>query len=268
MAYDLVGMVRRGRTRRRSVAAKAVVPTQARVDALAAIYLEVPRGWLAQVRGRVLPAYGTLRDRLVRDDEQDQLEAALIAAAALMTGLTAQLRPRMAQWLAEFDTWHARRFAQTIAAAAGIDPLPMMSALEAAPARGLALQRNLALLRSLDDQVRGSVERRVWVAVAQREPVTSVSRALRDAIGTGRRRALNLARAQTDTIASEFDEVRRGEAGLDRFRWRHSGNPNPRHWHKARDGKVYRTRDIPAGDRPGIPPFCDCKGEPWIGLED
>ena len=268
MAYDLVSIVRRLKTRRRSVAARAVVPTRARTDALAAVYLDVVRAWRDQITGRVLPAYGALHDRLMRDDAQDQMSEALAAAAAAVSALAIQYRPRLIQWVAEFDAWHMQRFAQTIRAAVVVDPLPMMSPIETAPARQVAVERMAALLGSVDDQTRGRVAQAVWSGVAQRQPLAQVSAGLRDVIAASRRRATGIAEDKTDTISSEMDEARQAEAGLDWFRWRHSRNRRPRHWHQARDGKLFRRGQIPPDDMAGVPPHCDCKAEPWIGLDD
>lgn len=270
MAYDLVGIVRRAGTRRRSVAARPVVETRARVDELAMLYLEVVRGWQGAIREQVLPVYERSVAALTRDETPVTfgLSAILQVVADTMGRVTISLRPRVLRWLVDFGSWHTNRFAQTIQAASGIDVRYIMSPTEIAQAIDVALERNMALLSDLNEQTRGRVAAQIWQGISLQMPRDQMARELAKVTGMARKRARRIAVDQTAKMGAALDEIRRQEAGLDEFKWRHSGKLHPRDWHKARDGKIYRDGEIPAGDMAGIPPFCGCKTQPWINLDD
>lgn len=270
MAYDLVEIVRRTKTRRRSVAAKPVVPTQAREDALAAIYLEVVRAWQTAIREQILPAYASAISQLVRDEEPVTmgLAAILQTVANAMGQVATSLRPRTLRWLTEFGAWHTNRFGQTIQAAAGIDPRPIMSPTEIGQAIDVALERNAALISDVSEQIRGRVAERVWAGVSQQMPREQMAKELAEVVGMGRKRAMRIAVDQTTKISADLDQIRQQEAGLDEFKWRHSRKLHPREFHKARDGKIFRWDKLPPDGKPGTLPFCGCKAEPYLNLDD
>lgn len=270
MAYDLVGIVKRAGNRKRSVAAKPVVPTQTREDALASIYLEVVRGWQAAIREQLLPAYERAVATLRRDEEPVSmgLSAILQTIADAMGRVVVSLRPRTLRWLTDFGGWHTNRFAQTIQAAAGVDVRYIMSPTEIARAIDIALERNVALISSVSEQTQSRVAAQIWTGISQQMPRDQMARELAKIIGSSRARARRIATDQTAKMGAALDEIRQKEAGLDEYRWRHSRKMHPRDWHQARDGKVFDWDDVPASDMPGVPPFCGCKKQPHLNLDD
>jgi SPP1 gp7 family putative phage head morphogenesis protein len=269
MAYDLAGIVKRTNPRRRSVAARPVVPTKTREDALASIYLEVVRGWQTAIREQILPAYEQSVAVLTRDDDPVAigLAAILRVVAEQMGRVVVSLRPRALRWLTEFGGWHTNRFAQTIQAAAGVDVRHIMSPTEIAQTIDIALERNVALISSVNEQTQSKVVERIWAGISQQMPRDEMAKELAQVIGTSRARARRIATDQTAKMGAALDEIRQKEAGLDEYMWRHSRKLHPRDWHRARDGKVFDWKDIPANDMPGVPPFCGCKKQPYLNLD-
>jgi len=266
MAYPLADIAKRA-GRRKSAAAAPINPTQARQDELAMIYLAVVRGWQAGAKETILPAYGALIDKLTRDDEQTGLVAAMQTLAGQMGSVVTSLRPRLSRWLSAFGGWHDNRFAQTINVAIGVDPRVMMSPQEIAAAIDVALERNAALVKDLNDQLQGRIAQRVWAGVSQQTPRDAMAREIAEATGMSRKRAKRIAVDQATKLSADLDTIRQKEAGLEEFKWRSSHKLHPRPWHAARDGKVFDFDTIPADDMPGIPPFCGCKKQPWIDLD-
>lgn len=269
MAYDLAGIVRRSGTRKRSVAAKPVVPTQIREGALASIYLEVVRAWQIAIREQLLPAYGDAVATLTRDEEPVSmgLSAVLRTIANGLGQVVTSLRPRALRWLTDFGGWHTNRFAQTVQAAAGVDVRYIMSPTEIAQTIDIALERNVALISSVNEQIQARVAERVWAGVSQQTPRDVLAKDLAQVIGTSRARAKRIAVDQTTKVSADLDKIRQQEAGLDEFKWRHSRKLHPREFHKERDGKIFRWDKLPADGKPGSLPFCGCKAEPYLNLD-
>lgn len=267
MAYDLVDIIRRSGTRKRSVAAKPVTPTQARTEALAGLYLEVPRSAVPHIKGQILPAYGALLDRLQRDDEQSSLVAALQTLANSLGQVVTSLRPRFTRWLTEFGGWHTNRFAQTVQTAAGVDVRYIMSPTEIAQAIDVALERNVALVKDVSEEMQGRIAQRIWSGVSQQTPRDKMAREIAEVVGMSRARAKRIAVDQTTKVSADLDQIRQQEAGLDEFKWRHSRKLHPREFHKERDGKIFRWDKLPADGKPGTLPFCGCKAEPYLNLD-
>jgi uncharacterized protein with gpF-like domain len=60
---------------------------------------------------------------------------------------------------------------------------------------------------------------------------------------------------------------RQAEAGIEKYKWRHSGKLHPRAEHRARDGNVYKLGE-PAGDTPGMAPYCGCRAQAYLAIMD
>jgi SPP1 gp7 family putative phage head morphogenesis protein len=267
VAYDLAAIAKRSTRRHKSAAAAPIVPTQAKQDELAAIYLEVVRAWAAGLKSDVLPAYGALIDKLTRDDEQTGLAGALQTLAGQLGSVVTSLRPRLARWINAFSGWHDNRFAQTVNAAVGVDPKVFMSPTEIAATIDVALERNAALVKDVSDQMQGKIAQAIWAGVSQQKPRDAMAKELAEVVGISRKRAKRIAVDQTTKLSANLDEIRQKEAGLEEYKWRSSHKLHPRPWHAERDGKVFDFTEIPADDMPGIPPFCGCKKQPWINLD-
>lgn len=93
--------------------------------------------------------------------------------------------------------------------------------------------------------------------------------------------AANVARDQTRKVYSNINKVRAQEAGVNKFRWVHSGGGNkPREFHLAAapaglNGGIFSFDDPPiidqrTGERgiPGQLPYCGCTWSPVIELDE
>jgi SPP1 gp7 family putative phage head morphogenesis protein len=86
-------------------------------------------------------------------------------------------------------------------------------------------------------------------------------------VDVGKKRSIRIASDQLAKISSELSQERRREAGIDTFKWLHSGKTNARQDHVARNGKIYTETDPPA-DRAGQLPNCGCQELGILDLEN
>lgn len=173
----------------------------------------------------------------------------------------------------QLAAYHTARWSATVKAATGVElgaligPADMRMTVEA------AVERNVALVRSVSDQARQRIADAVFRGFQQKKPAREVAAELREAVAMGRRRALLIASDQTTTLGAQLNQERMREAGIDSFIWRHSGKLHPREEHVARNG-VYYTENAarvgneyqgktllaapPADERAGVPIHCGC----------
>jgi SPP1 gp7 family putative phage head morphogenesis protein len=118
--------------------------------------------------------------------------------------------------------------------------------------------RNVALVKDVSAQARGRISDSVFRGLTERRPAREVAKEIREAVAMSRRRSLNIASDQLTKVSSALDGERMRQAGIEKWKWMHSGKLHPRAEHKARNGKVYTFADPPP-DMPGEKPFCGCR---------
>jgi hypothetical protein len=286
MPFDLPRLVRASGKRRNTVL-RPIVPTQAAATDLAAIYAPAWRIWAENIE-RILAGYDPqplpTSDALTVDTA-DQVQAAISAVAnEFLTILTARIAPGLRQWAVRAERVHRSRWSAAIKAGVGIDLDMMLTAQPVAETLETWLARNVALVTNVSDQAQGRIADAVFRGYERRAPVREVARDIREATGLGRDRALRVAADQNSKISSQLDDERMAEAGLDLWKYRHSGKLHPRSTHKARDGRIYTLRGsrqvnadgtpmsggdiIDPTDEPGRPPWCGCRKQAYIALMD
>lgn len=265
--YDLAGMARRN-GRRASATMRPIETTQALENELRTIVRAVPAEWRKEIAESILPAYGSALDQLVRDDLTDALKAAIDGAKDRLTRVVLTISPRLRDWTIRVEQWHRRRFADGVKAALGPDVFPYLSGEDVRSETDAALERNASLITGLSDDLRKNVERIVWDGVLNQTPRREIAKDLAERLAIGRRRADFIARDQTSKFSSDLDRLRQQQAGIQSYKWRHSGKIHFRPEHKARDGKVFRWDDPPYDGHPGHAPNCGCKSLAFVDLDD
>jgi SPP1 gp7 family putative phage head morphogenesis protein len=81
---------------------------------------------------------------------------------------------------------------------------------------------------------------------------------IRDLTSVTHDRARRTARDLSRRLHSRSTSIVARSRGLDQWRWIHSGNPNARPEHEARDGQVFSFADPPS-ELPGELPNCGCE---------
>jgi SPP1 gp7 family putative phage head morphogenesis protein len=256
------------RTNRRSrtIEIRDIPPTKALAQELAAIYRPVLDRW-ADAAPRILQAYSATIDQLTRDTAAD-IDGELGSVGADIDRLVLILTARLRDWGIRVEKWHRDRWIANILSATGIDLGTVLSGSEVNETVDTVIRRNVALIRDVSAQARSRISDAVFRGVQQRRPAVDVARDIREAVQMGRRRSMLIASDQTAKLTSALDGERMRQAGIAKWKWRHSGKLHPRLWHRARDGKVYTWEDSPpADDMPGVPPYCGCRKQAVIDLD-
>lgn len=274
MKFNLARQVRR--PSRRPIPLPPIITTKAQADELAAIYLRIVAGW-REAWPSILAAYDAELQRTLQTDSPETLGADIDSIAAALHRLVLELTPSLRDWAFRIERWHRGKWIRGILSAATVDLTTQLGALDAQDTIETVIQRNVSLVRDVSDETRRRVADSVFRGLQQRTPAREVAKEIREATSMARGRSIRIAADQAVKLSSALDAERQRQAGLDKFKWRHSGKAHPRPWHRARDGKLYdqvtgKAVDgdeiIPANDMPGVPPFCGCVRQGVIVFDD
>lgn len=271
MAYNLAHltrMARRSDRGRRVFAIPGVALPLSMRDALLALEVKLLRAWEAAYRLHVLPRYELpVRDGAVRDDAQD-IGGGMEAADGDLTRLLLILAPELRDWVVRAERYHRGQFAKNVLTATGVDLSTTVGLAENRQTLEAVVANLVNLTKGLNDDTRKALEDIVWRGFTERTPRSQVAREIRQALETKRSRAMLIARDQTTKLAAVLDEERQREAGITKYRWRHSRKLRPRPTHVERDGKLFEWRKPPHDGHPGFAINCGCKAEAYFSLDD
>jgi SPP1 gp7 family putative phage head morphogenesis protein len=262
MNFSLAAMAARKRKSRKPVTFAPILTTKAQADSLAAIYLAMIEAW-----GRAVEIIGDqyrrelaqLSDGSVKltTDSAEDLGATNDAIAQAINRLILELTPQLRNWAVRQEAWHRGKWVRAVLAGAQVDLDLIIGAADVRETVGAWLVRNTSLVRDISDQARGRIADAVLRGFQQRSPIADVAKEIREAANMARARARRIAADQTVKLSSALDRERQRQAGLDHWKWRHSGKLHPRLKHVERDGKIYTDKTAPE-DEPGELPFCGC----------
>lgn len=256
----------RAQGRRRAITLRPIIQTQAQASDLAAIIMPAAKIW-AEAINRIMAGYNPTPLVI---DSPDQMQAAIDQTAnEFLTRLVATISPSLRRFSVRLEQWHRTKWASAVLAGTGVDLSTVLSSGGTAETVETFVARNVALVRNISEQAQGRIADAVFRGYQQRLPAREVEKDIREAAGLARDRAGRVASDQVSKLSAALDRERQAEAGLDSFKWRHSGKLHPRQRHKERDGKVYKLTDPSLqGDMPGDAPFCGCRAQAWIPLMD
>lgn len=259
-------MIRRaGKTRQREIVALPIVPTKAQATDLYRIYNRVVTQWAQLARQRILPVYERTLSTLVRDTP-DEVKGEADAVAAAMSRLVLTLNASLEDWVVRIEQWHRGRFG-TLFTPVGVNLETLLSRGDVFDTLASVLAENIALITSLNDQMRGSISGAVYRGLTNRSTAADVAREIRNATDIGRKRAVLIASDQLQKLTGRLDEERQKQVGSDEFEWMHSHKRFPRPDHVVRDGKRYKwDSDIGRNDPPGRRIRCGCRAKAVISL--
>lgn len=281
-AIDLPAIVRAS-GKRSNITVRPIEPTRAQAIDLAAIIAPAWRIW-GQSIDLILAGYNPrpISDSLTRDDA-NQIQTAIDAVAAqFSTILITEITPALRRWTTRVERWHQSRWAGAVKAATSVDLSAILTAQPVAETVEAFVARNVALAKNISDQAQSRIADAVFRGYQNRTPAREVAKEIREATAMGRDRAVRIAADQNSKLAGALDTERMAEAGLDLWKYRHSGKLHPRSTHKARDGRIYTLRGnrqvnadgspmaggdvIAPGDEPAQPPWCGCRKQAYISL--
>lgn len=268
--YNLAALTRRTRNpRRKIIVLRPIIPPATLAgDLYASAYRPIVELWTAAV-DPIVAAYERTLAEITTDSPEDigaQIGAVETSASSVMVAL----RLQHAEWAVRLERWHRGKWRGAVLTATGVDVSTLIGADDMRMTMGAAVERNVGLVKSVSDQTRARIGDIVFRGFQRRAPSREVAREIREAVGMGRRRALNVASDQNVKLASALNDERRREAGLDTWEWMSSHKVNYRPEHAARDGKRYSDdpadkRPAPA-DRPGDLPYCGCTSRAVLSL--
>lgn len=263
MRFHLVSRIRR--PSRRPIVLRPIQTTQAQADALAAIYRRAIER-TTPGRERILAAYErTLAEMQL--DSADDVRAALDDLSEEIRRIVLLLTPDLRDWALKLEKWHRGRWVRNILSAASVDLETILGSDDMQETIDVFLARNVALIRDVSEQARGRIADAVFRGLQQRAPARDVAKEIAEATGMARKRSLRIASHQTVNLGERLNDQRRRQAGIDTWKWIHSGKLHFRPEHKARDGKVYTDKTAPE-DLPGRLPNCGCTSQAVVVFDD
>jgi hypothetical protein len=256
MKFDLAQMTATKRPSGRPIDLPPIVTTTAQANDLAKIYMQVVNAWKEAATG-ITEAYATELERILTTDSPDQVRTGIDGVADSLQRLVLQLTPATRDWAFRIEDWHRGKWERGVLSTTGIDLSTMIGPLDARDTIEASVARNVSLVRDVSEETRRRITDAVFRGFQQRTPAKEVGKEITEAVGMARRRANRIAADQTVKLGSALDAERQRQAGLDHWKWRHSGKLHPRLDHKARDGNVYTDENAPK-DLPGQLPYCGC----------
>lgn len=267
MNYDLAAAVKaQTRTRRTTIELRPIKSTQAQADELARILVRGPAVWELAEPGIVAAYTRTLGEMGITTDSPADIERAIADAADEVLRLLFEITPLMQDWSLRQERYVRARWQANVLSAASVDLSTVIGPFDMRDPLAVWLQRNVALVRNVSDDTRARISDIVFRGITARTPARDVAKEITEATGIGRRRAQRIASDQAAKLTASLADERRRQAGINRWRWRHSGKRHPREEHLRRDGKVY-SDDKPPADRPGQLPWCGCVAAPILELD-
>lgn len=264
-SYNLPGILRAARVRPRPF--RRIEATEALRARVARPYFELIRLWraehaaLVQAYGALLPPPGSPLPAAATDAMQAAVEQASRRVQAELNRLAAQFPGAFA----DIARWHRTQWLSRIRSATRVDVSTF-----AAPGAGddevrAAATRSTQLLLSVHGDVASRTGATLLNSLMAFVPGALVAGQLGKNIDAAKRRGARIAVDQADKIVSGLNDLRRREAGVTEWIWRHlDPQPHPRPEHQARDGRVYSASNQP-NDLPGMLPNCKCWQEPKLG---
>lgn len=117
---------------------------------------------------------------------------------------------------------------------------------------------NSSLIRTLNDEQIGEVERIVQREVRRGSSVREIRQKINARVNNGNWRAERIARTESGQLYAQISRERNRELGIRRFEWVTARDERVRDEHESRGGKMYEWGNPPDGERPGEPINCRC----------
>jgi uncharacterized protein with gpF-like domain len=281
MKYDLAAMTRRVNNPRRSaiVIRDMVPPATLATNLYLSAYKPMVDLW-GRRADAIAVEYARTLAAMTTDSPAD-LQAQLDAAQSETERLIILLNAAVSDWAVSTEKWQREKWRAAVLSATGVDLQTVLGAGDVRQTLETSIRWNVSLVRNVSDQARQRIEAAVFSGLHQNAPAADVAREIRDAVGMARDRSRRIAADQLSKLTSALADERRRDAGIDVWKWKHSGKLHPRKWHRARDGHLYGEGDMPghevggqivdappaADDLPGRPPFCGCRSQAVLVLD-
>lgn len=262
--FDLAALAK-GRTKRKAVAFRPILPRLASEQAFIRIIMSVMRH-ATDRKAKLLEAATFERRALTADvatitSVMREMREAFDQATTLARGPLQSL-------FAGDARRHDERWIDQVNRLIGVDLTAVVRANDTRPAIELAVQQNVALIKGLSDDVAKRIEVTILDMVSQGKSNRDIAKALTDIGGFTKRRAEFIARDQAASFNGALTEIRQKQAGVRSYTWQTVGDQRVRPAHRSRNGRVFRWDSPPSDGHPGRAPRCRCVAVPVLELED
>lgn len=264
--FNLAQMARRQRNiRRSSITLRDIAPPATLAgDLFRACYLPVITAWIAALP-RIEAAYARSLSEITQDSPAD-VRGEINGASESINRLVLLLSPGVRDWALRVEQWQRGKWRGAVLSATGVDLGVMLGAPDVRATLETTIEWNVALIKDVSAQAEKRISNAVFDGLRNRTPTREVAKSIREAADMGRARSVRIASDQLSKITESLADERRREAGIDAWKWRHSGKLHPRVDHVARNGKEYTDETAPK-DRPGQLPFCGCRSQAVITFD-
>jgi SPP1 gp7 family putative phage head morphogenesis protein len=265
---DLAAMAKRAnKTRRPTFQARAIMPTRAQENRLLRLYMRVVREWQRQWLNVIRPQYeSTLAEPAFRDSVDD-VQGSTDAAANALNRLVVAIGADLGEWIVQVEKWHRGQFG-SLFSPIGVNLNMLLGSGDVSVTLQSVLNENLALIRSLNDQMRNGISGAVFRGLTQRLAARDVAREIRRVSDVGQSRSELIAADQIQKLTGRLDQERQQQVGVKSFVWLHSHKKYPRPWHLARDGQTFAwDSTVAKTDPPGFAIRCGCRAQPVLELD-
>jgi SPP1 gp7 family putative phage head morphogenesis protein len=266
--FDIKRLARQKAKRKADATLRPIEITRSLEAELERIVMKIVAAWIKAINETILPAFSSALEfqKLTRDAPSDTIRSALEASQEILDRLVISLGLDVEEWAAKVEEWHRRKFTTSLREALGLDISLNISEFDFDDELQLVVERNVGLIKGLSDDLRKNVEQAVVNAMVQGKPRRELAKELTERVEVSRSRAKLIARDQTTKLASNLDKMRQEQAGIDEYKWRHSGKAHPRPEHVRRDGKIFRWDSPPSDGHPGQAINCGCKAQAYVRL--
>lgn len=123
-------------------------------------------------------------------------------------------------------------------------------------------KNNTNLITKFTQEQKDRLNNELYQSLSSGKGAKAIAKDIQDIEGIGKRRAILIARDQTNKFNGQLTQLRQTELGVEEYRWVTAHDERVRPSHKARDGKVYKWSD--SGIKPGEEIRCRCIAQPVI----
>lgn len=274
MKFSLAAEARRAKAIRRKsiVLGEVAAPAMLATDLYRSTYKPIIDAWTSAVQP-IAAEYARTLAHLTTDSPAD-LQGQIDAADSLATRLFLTLTPTLRDWVLKVERVTRLRFVRQVFSATSVDLSTRLGPIDVQESLDAYLRWNVDLVADVSAQIKKRIADRVFTGLTQRKPAREVAKEISNAVGMGRKRALNIASDQLAKLSGSLADERRRQAGMTEWTWVHGGKIHYRPEHLARDGFVYtddpanvgkrvggkEVRSPPErGDLPAQKPFCSCR---------
>ncbi len=255
------------RAKRRAVL-RPIGATVAYQTALRAVMLRIIREARGYVASDVLPAAISARAQLQRKD-LGWFQRAMRTFRDLLAGFVDGAREEIRRATETEEQRHRRRFHEAVRSAIGIDLAAAIISEGIEAQVAAAVQRNVALIRGLSEDMARRVELVLIGAITDGASNALIAKLLTREFGFSTRRAAFIARDQAASFNGDLNRIRQTRLGITEYQWSTSRDervrgrpdgkyPNARPSHWAREGETFRWDKPPSDGHPGAAINCRC----------